>query len=400
MILNLSNVVIPLATIDPNAAKFLLLGALIVGLGVILRYFKQPYIIAYILAGVLLGEHGLEIITDKEFITHLGDFGLILLLFFIGMEISLPDLLKNWKLASLGTMTQVLFSILFMWLIGSMVQWQMNQIIVLGFIISLSSSAVVIKLIQDEGISSTKIGQDVISVLLMQDVLIVPMLIATTYLGGTSPTVLEMGLQLLGGVLIIALLVWIIKKKTITLPLSKEIEADHELQVFIAMIFCFGFAMITSFFGLSAALGAFVGGIFIHAAQSTNWLHDSLHSFRVIFVALFFVSVGMLIDLQFLQENLKIIALVIIAVYLTNHFINAAVLHYFGDDWRSSFFGGAMLAQVGELSFVLSASAYGTGIISDFEYQLTVIIISLTLLFSPFWIALTKKMVGYDHPKN
>jgi CPA2 family monovalent cation:H+ antiporter-2 len=224
----------------------------------------------------------------------------------------------------------------------------------------------------------------------MQDILIVPMLIMTNYLGGHIPTYQESILQIIGGVLIILTIVWIWKKQHITIPLSNRFEQDHELQVFAALVVCFGCAIITSFFGISAALGAFVGGMVIHAARSTEWFHDSLHSFRVMFVAIFFVSVGMLIDLNFILENWKMVFSVIVAVYLSNHLINALVLHYFGRNWKKSFYGGALLAQVGELGFVLGASAYSIQIISDFTYQLMIVVISLTLLISPFWIAGTK----------
>ena len=166
------------------------------------------------------------------------------------------------------------------------------------------------------------------------------------------------------------------------------------MQVFVAIIFCFGFAALTAFFGISAALGAFVGGMVVHAARSTEWFHDSLHSFRVVFVAIFFASVGMLIDLSFLTTNWQIISLIIIAVYLGNHFINSAVIHYFGENWKMSLYGGALLAQIGELSFVVASTAFYAEIISDFEYQLTIIVISLTLLISPFWISATKKILG------
>lgn len=379
-----------LASINPNLPKFVLLGLIIIGLGVVLRFLRQPYVIAYILAGVLLGEHGFQIITDKELIHAMGEFGLILLLFFIGMEISLPDLLKNWKLATFGTTLQILSSVLMVALIGFLFSWPLNRIVVLGFVISLSSSAVVIKLLQDTNEAETLTGRNVISILLMQDILIVPMLIITSYLGGTAPTTDEIILQLVGGALIIGGIIWVIKQKQITLPFSKRFEEDHELQVFMAFIICFGFALVTAFFGLSAALGAFVGGIMVHAARSTEWFHDSLHSFRVVFVALFFVSVGMLIDLNFLLANWKIISLMILVVYLSNHFINATILHYFGRNWKTSLYGGALLAQIGELSFVLATSAFSAQIISDFTYQLTMAVISMTLLISPFWIALTR----------
>lgn len=383
-----------LAAVNPNLYGFVALGIIIIILGSILRYFKQPYVVAYILAGVLLGDFGFQIITDKELITVMGDIGLILLLFFIGMEISLPDLMKNWKIATIGTFLQVIGSIALVSIIGWFLGWESNRIITMGFVISLSSSAVIIKLLQDNGELSTSTGKNVLSILLMQDILIVPMLIATNYLGGHSPSVEESVLQVVGGFLIIGTIIWIWRKKEFKIPFSREVEKDNELQVFVALVVCFGCAIITSFFGLSAALGAFVGGMVIHATCSTEWFHDSLHSLRVMFVALFFVSIGMLIDLNFLLENWKTVGLVIIAVYLSNHLINTLVLHYFGRKWGNSIYGGALLAQVGELGFVLVASAFASQIISDFTYQLTIIVISLTLLISPFWIAGTKSFTG------
>lgn len=389
-----------LAGLNINLYAFVIMGFVIILFGSLLRYLKQPYIVAYIFAGILLGDYGFEIITNKDLIDAFGEIGLVLLLFFIGMEISLPDLVKNWKVSTVGTLLQILVSIGFVSLIGLYFSWPTARIITIGFMISLSSSAVVIKLLQDTGEINSSVGRNVISILLMQDILIVPMLITTNYLGGHAPTFQESILQIIGGVLIIGTIVWIWRKKHITLPFGKRFEKDHELQVFAAMVVCFGFAIITAFFGLSAALGAFVGGMVIHAARSTQWFHESLHSFRVMFVAVFFVSIGMLIDLNFIVENWKMVLAIIVIVYLSNHFINAAVLHYFGRNWKKSFYGGAMLAQIGELSFVLGASAFAAEIITEFTYQLMIVVISLTLLISPFWISLTKWMLGKKEKKQ
>lgn len=385
---------IELAALSPELVNIVLIFVIMIAVGAVLRYFNQPYIIAYILAGILIGKQGFGIVTDEEAIRSLSEFGLILLLFFIGMEISLPEFLKNWKAPAFGTLFQILGSVLMAALIGWFFDWSLNRIIVLGFIISLSSSAVVIKLLQDNKESQTKIGQGVISILLTQDILIVPMLILTTYLGGTSPTAQDIVLQLIGGLLLVGGIMYVIRKKEFTLPFSKKLEDDHEMQVFVAICFCFGFAALTAFFGISAALGAFVGGMVVHAARSTDWFHDSLHSFRVIFVSIFFASIGMLIDISFLLEHWKIILLLIIAVYLGNHLINAVVIHYFDRNWKTSLYGGALLAQIGELSFVLASTAFYADIISEYEYQLTIIVIALTLLISPFWIAGTKKILG------
>ncbi len=382
-----------LANLDPNLSKFVLIGALIMAIGLLLRWLKQPSVIGYILAGVLMGEHGLDVLTDEAVIASMGEFGLILLLFFIGMETDLNSLVKNWKASILSTVLQIGGSVLIVALIGLWLDWGVARVIVLGFVVSLSSSAVVIKMLQDKGEAQSLIGQNVISILLTQDILIVPILIATNYLGGQLPETSEIILQLVGGILLVSLMAYVIKKKNIRFPYSEKIEEDHELQVFVAFNSCFGFALITALFGLSAALGAFVAGILVHSAQSTNWFHESLHSFRVVFVALFFISIGMLIDLNFLVVHWKTIGFLILAVYVSNHFINAAILHYFDNSWRDSLYGGALLAQIGELSFVVAATAYHSKIITDFSYQTTILVISLTLLLSPFWIAMTKALL-------
>ncbi|NNF35845.1 MAG: cation:proton antiporter [Saprospiraceae bacterium] len=390
---------------NPYYFDFLLLGLIIIGIGSILRYFKQPLIIAYILAGVLLGRHGFQIITDEKVITSMGEIGLILLMFFIGMDLDLPRLIKSWKAATIGTIIQIIASIFMVALIGLVFSWGWNRIILLGFVISLSSSAVVIKLLQDNKENHTTIGQSVISILLVQDILIVPMLIITQYLGGSVPSINDILLQLLGGFLLIAGIIWVLKHPQFTIPFEKQFEEDHEMQVFFALIICFGMAVATAFFGLSAALGAFVAGMIVHAAKSTEWFHDSLHAFRIIFVAIFFVSIGMLIDIGFIMDNWEIISLLLISVYLGNHFINSIVLHAFGRNWKYSLYGGALLAQIGELSFILVSGGYFSGIISEFDYQLTIIVISLTLLFSPLWIGTTVYLIEKTqkteiHPKG
>jgi len=382
-----------LSSINLDLVNLLLLGSIIIVIGSILRYFRQPYVIAYILAGVLIGKHGFQLVIDEKVIHLLGEMGLILLLFFIGMETNLPNLIKNWKIPTFGTLFQILGSVLMLCLIGWIYDWSLNRIIVLGFIISLSSSAVVIKLLQDSKDNQSEIGQNVISILLMQDILIVPMLIMTNYLGGNVPSSNEIFLQILGGLLVIGGMIWVLKKKEFSLPFGEALKEDHELQVIFALIVCFGFATLTALFGLSAALGSFVGGMLVHAAKSTDWFHDSLHSFRVIFVALFFLSIGMLIDIQFLISNWKVIVGLLVAVYLSNHLINSVALVYFSRNWKTALYGGALLAQIGELSFMLASSAFYSTIITDFEYQLTIIVISLTLFISPFWIATTKKLL-------
>ena len=368
----------------------LAVSGIILLIGLFLKRINQPYIIAYILTGIILGPYGIGIITDMDLVSLIGEFGLVILMFFIGMEISFKDFIKKWKVAFFGTGLQVLFSIGLIWIVGFSLDWPASRILLLGFVISLSSSAVVIKLLEDLSVIKTKTGQNVLSILLTQDILIVPMIIIMSFIGSGEIELNKVLKQVVGGVLIIVSLVFLLKKGTIKLPFSEQLKSDHELQVFASLIVCFGLALITSLFELSAGLGAFVAGMFVNASPSTNWLHESLHSFRVVLVSIFFLSVGMMIDISFMTIHWSTILLLVIGVYITNHGINTVSLKLLNNTWSESFYGGSFLAQIGEFSFVLASLGYYSQIISLFSYQITIIVISVTIFISPFWVQLSR----------
>jgi CPA2 family monovalent cation:H+ antiporter-2 len=362
-------------------------------IGLISQMFRQPQVVGYLLAGIVLGPHVLGVITDKALLEHLGAIGVVLLLFFVGMEISPSRLVANWKVAVLGTGMQILISLGCIWLLGIWLDWALNRIVLLGFVISLSSTGVVLKLLQDWRELDTEVGQDVLGVLLVQDLAVAPMLLILGFLGGTPPSIGLITLQILGGVLIASLMVWVLSQGELTLPFSRLLQHDHEIQVFAALVICFGVALLTGLLGLSTALGAFVAGILVTAARETQRLHYSLEPFRVVFVALFFVSVGMLVDLRFLRTHWLPISFLVLTVLLTNTLINAVILRLLGDAWRHCLYAGAMLAQIGEFSFVLAAVGAQAGIITDFSYQATLAVIALTLLLSPAWITGAKRLL-------
>jgi CPA2 family monovalent cation:H+ antiporter-2 len=387
-----------LSRIDPVVGAISAVAILLVIIGFLLKKIKQPYIIGYILIGVLLGENVLGVVKNPETIHHMGEIGILLLLFFIGLEISLPKLVQQWKIAAVGTTLQVLISVVIMFGIGYIFGWQVQRVILLGFVIALSSSAVIINLLQDNNLLDTKIGKNVLSILLTQDIIIVPMLICTSLMGGKTESVTNIVIMIVGGILLILTLVYIYKRRRVRLPLSDKILGDHELQVFLAIIFCFGGALLTSLFGLSPALGAFVGGMYLHSSKSTAWIHDTLHAFRVIFVAFFFAGVGLQIDFSFIAQNWLEVILVLLTVYVTNHFINTIILRVFSNSWFDALLGGAYLAQIGELSFLLVSSSFYLDIIGEYEYKFTISLISLTLLISPFWIKLTEIIIAKNKP--
>jgi CPA2 family monovalent cation:H+ antiporter-2 len=221
----------------------------------------------------------------------------------------------------------------------------------------------------------------------------VPMLILIGTLSGKPPGVITLILQATGGVLIALILAWILIKDRVSLPFSRLLVGDREMQVFAALVICFGLALLTGLLGLSTALGAFVAGMLITAARETRPIHRSLEPFRVVFVALFFVSIGMLVDLRFLQEYWWQTLFLVLAVFLTNTLINGIILRLLGDSWFEGLYAGAMLAQIGEFSFVLAAVGKQAQIITEFAYQETLAVIAITLLLSPVWIGLIKVLL-------
>jgi CPA2 family monovalent cation:H+ antiporter-2 len=209
-----------------------LLAILLVGL--VLHRFKQPHVVAYLLTGIILGPHVIGLIHDQHLIERLGAMGVMFLLFFIGMEVSPRKLIASWRIAVIGTSIQILLSVLCVWLLGKWLGWPLSRSILLGFVISLSSTAVVLKIMQDSGELETETGQNVLGVLLFQDMAIIPMLIVIGLMSGDVPDSRHLMLQVIGGLLMIGLLVWLMLKEVIHLPLARWLKGDYEMQIFAA----------------------------------------------------------------------------------------------------------------------------------------------------------------------
>jgi len=317
--------------------------------------------------------------------------GLVFLLFFVGMEISLVELLRNWKIPVIGTIIQVVITVGIVSLLGALLDWKLIRVLLIGFVVCISSTAVVIKLLSEWKQSDTHVGRNVIGVLLVQDMALIPMIIVLDFMQGRSIPLKELILQMVGGTLLVIGIVYLFRKKEIHLPFLSYFRGHKELQIFGALAICFGMVMFTDFFRLSPFLGAFLAGIYIRATRETDWIHNTLEPFYIFFVAIFFVSVGMMLDIGFVLENWGIILLLVGLVFLVNTAINTGMMRMLGESWRNSLFGGAMLAQVGEFSFVILSVGEQNDIVSAFTHQMILALITLTLILSPAWIAIFKK---------
>ena len=279
---------------------FIILSFSILVLALLLKKLKQPYFIAYIIAGVLLGSEILGAINETAAIKQLGELGVVLLMFFIGSEINLPHLSKNFRKPLLGAFSQLLLSFGFMCLIGYFFEWSWAIIILLSFVISLSSSAIIFQHLSNTGKNHSKLGLLTSGVLIMQDVFFVPMMLVINFMAKSDLDLMETIEILIGSLLVLLFFRVAVARKMVKIPFSKHLKKDHDLQVFFGFILCFSVAGITHWFGLSAALGAFMAGTIIGQDKALKWLEHASIPFRVFFLALFFLSIGLQIKLDFL----------------------------------------------------------------------------------------------------
>ena len=368
-------------------------------MGMILKTIRIPYVVSYLFVGILLGPHGIGFVQDTLLLRQFEMVGLVFLLFFVGMEISLKELLKNWKIPLVGTVIQIVVTVGIIFLLGIFLDWKFIRVLLIGFVISISSSAVVIKLLNEWNQNNTHVGRNVIGVLLVQDIALIPMIIVLDLMQGRSIPIKDLVLQLGGGILLVLLIIYLMRKKEIHLPFMKYFRGHKELQIFGALSICFGMVMASDFFKLSPFLGAFLAGIYVRATRETDWIHLTLEPFYIFFVAIFFVSVGMMLDINFILDNWIIILLLVSMVFILNTSVNTGMMRILGETWRESFLGGAMLAQVGEFSFVILSVGEQSGIVSDFTYQTILALITLTLILSPGWITIFKNLTRKSQSK-
>jgi len=363
-------------------------------LATLMREIQLPAAIAYIVTGVLVGPTGLGLVNDRELLTHMGELGVIMLLFFVGMEVSLPRLIAGWRIAVLGTSAQIAVSVLVCVAGAKLFDWPWQTGVLFGFIVSMSSTAVVLTMLKDADELEQPFGQNALGVLLMQDLAIVPMMIVISILAGgeEGASASSILVQLIGGSLLVGAAVWLMRNPVgWTIPAWLHQGTDR--RVMMGLLLCVAAATLTALLGLSAPFGAFLAGMLLHATDQADWVEEHLRSLYIVFVAIFFLSVGMLVDAHFVLEHLPLMFGLTLAVLVLNSGINSLVLRALGETWREALMTGAVLGQIGEFSFLLAAMGLSYGLMNDASHRVTMAVIALSLLLSPLWMMMIKRMV-------
>jgi CPA2 family monovalent cation:H+ antiporter-2 len=281
-----------------------------------------------------------------------------------------------------------------MLLLGHLFGWRAERAILYGFVLALSSTAVGIKILEDVGELRNEAGRVAVGVLIAQDLAVVPMLIIVV--GMASPAGVDLPALLLKLALAVAALtalIWFLSRRQRThLPFRRLWVRHPDLAPIGALALCVIGAAVSGALELSAGLGAFLAGLYVGNTTERAVMVRAMDPIQSLLLMMFFLSVGLLIDLAFVMRNLATVLLLTGFVFLLNSVINVGALRAVGAPWRVAFLAGFALAQVGEFAFVLAATGVASGLIGEEAQRMVVAVIALTMVMSPMWLELARRL--------
>jgi monovalent cation:H+ antiporter-2, CPA2 family len=370
----------------------LLIGTVLGGL--LLAGLRQPPLVGYIIAGAVFGPSGLGLIADRAIIDSFAEMGVLVLLFVVGTHLSLRAFKNIYRTAVGATLLQILVSVSLMLLLAELFDWQYQRAIFYGFVLALSSTAVGIKILEDIGELRTETGRCAVGVLIAQDLAVVPMLIIIV--GLSHEEGVDFGalfLKLAVAVAALATLIWWVSRRQRThLPFRHLLVRYADLAPVAALALCVIGAAVSNALELSASLGAFLAGLYVGNTTERALMVRAMEPIQSLLVMMFFLSIGLLVDLTFVSTHLGTVLLLIGFVFLLNSVTNVLALRAVGERWRIAFLAGFALAQIGEFAFVLSQTAVSNRLIGEDAQRVVVAVIAMTMIMSPLWLELARRL--------
>jgi CPA2 family monovalent cation:H+ antiporter-2 len=350
----------------------------------LLHKLKVPSLVGFLVAGAIIGPYGTGIIKDAHAVEILAEIGVILLLFTIGIELSISKLLRMRKAVIAGGGLQMALTIALIAAAGLFIFGTTGQAVFVGFLVALSSTAIVMKVLAEKGETDSPHGRIMVGVLIFQDLCIVPLMLLTPALAGEGLPVVDIAMKMGKAALIIGIV--LLGARWFVPGLLHQVVHTKSRELFITtiIILCMGIALLTSKFGLSLALGAFLAGLIISESEYAHQAMSDILPFKDSFIGLFFVSVGMLINPRFISDNWLIILSAVAIIFLlkaATGFISSLLI---GTPMRTSMSAGLGLAQIGEFSFVLAATGRSSALITDDYYQIFLSAAVITMMITPF----------------
>ncbi len=369
----------------PIIADLLIIFGLAIPVIYLCHRFNVPSLVGLLITGIMIGPNALVVIESQEQVDVLAEIGIILLLFVIGLEFSLKKLSEIKKVVLLGGTIQVVSSVGlgagWAWLLGL----PPAESVFVGFLVALSSTAIVLRMMQERGEMNTPEGQNMLGILIYQDVAIVPLMLLTPFLAGAGERLVgELGFLLAGAGLMVVLVV--VLARYVVPHLLYWITSTRQRELFLISIVFMGLAICWVSFrlGLSLSLGAFLAGLVISESEYSHEAIAHVIPFRDVFTSLFFVSVGILLNpLIFLESPLLILGLTGAAMGIGTLTAGLAIL-VLGYPLGVVLSVAVGLNQVGEFSLILSKVGLSYGVISPGNYQLFLAVAVLSMMITPF----------------
>ena len=355
-------------------------------------HFKQPPLVGYLLAGVLLGPTGFELVQSQGMIAGFAEIGVLMLLFIVGMELSVRTLKYTWRLALPAVGMQTAACLVIMFLASSLLGISTSAAILLGFVVALSSTAVAVKLLEEIGALGARVGRITVAVLIAQDLAFLPMLLIVENLGSQGFDMAAAAQIGISGLILFGLVRLLLQQGRQHLPFYKIIIGHVDLSPLAGLVYCFGASAIMGAIGLSPAYGAFLAGLAIGNSVEREPMLAVVRPIQSVMLMIFFLSIGLLLDLNFVWNNLSIVLFLFIIVTLFKSALNIFIFRLLGESWQRAFMSGVIISQLGEFSFLLAASATVVATITPEESKLIISVTVLSLALSPFWLSTAKRL--------
>ena len=347
--------------------------------------FRLPSIAGFLVAGALIGPHGLNLISDVGTVQILAEIGVVLLLFTIGIEFSLVQLTSLRRLLLIAAPIQVGGVIAIVWLGGMLVGMPGPQAIFWGFLLSLSSTAIVLKALSASGESDSLHGRATIGILIFQDLAVVPMILLAPILASSSEETLNSILLTIGKSVVVVGCIVVAARYAVPKLLEHIVRSrSRELFLLTTIVLCLGIAWLTSLGGLSLALGAFIAGLVISESEYSHQAMAEVLPFRDSFNSLFFVSIGILMDWRVLLQYPEMVTGLLLVILLVKFVSSVAAVLVVSVPPRSAVMTGIALAQVGEFSFILAQVGQEKGLLSGSPYQIFLAVSVCSMIITPF----------------
>lgn len=372
---------------------------IILGLSVLIillfQRLKLPALLGFLITGIVAGPSGLNLIKASHEVELLSEIGIIFLLFVIGIEFSLKGIMSIRNTVFWGGLLQVGGTIAITTFAATWMGMSLPSSIFLGFLLALSSTAIVLKMLQERGEVSSPHGRVAVAILIFQDIIVVLMMLMIPLLAGRSTNPGADLLLLFGKLAGILVVLVLLGKYVVPLLFKRVVRAkSRELFLLTTVVLCFATAWLTSAVGLSLALGAFFAGLIISESEYSHQATANILPFREIFISFFFVSVGMLLDLGFFFEHffaVHALALGVIFLKFSVLFITGFLLRY---PAKTVLLASLALFQVGEFSFLLSVRGMEYDLLTDEVYQYFLAVSIISMGATPFVIKYSDQIVA------